>query len=303
MRSSKLGKWLLTVRECAVAVGLMTSFPATGSASVDICQQPATDPYFSIAYHHHNTFSDARSNGEIDRESSSIDMHVNLSETWSMGVGHRYDQLDAAGIGLPTNGHLHTVFMPFHRQIGSDTSGFRVSVAPAMAASSNVLKDPDEYSADAFQLLAALVWNRNLSEKTAVRFGACGDHRFGGYSVYPLVSFDWQPHNDWLIELGFPVSRMTWQVTDSLAMALRVAPDGNEWHVENKAMDRQSQLVYEATLFEYAVNWQFHERLTASVSAGRLVDIRYKVTLLNDINARLTGSDVTRVGAAIRWRF
>ena len=286
-----------------IGVIALVSVPAFSQASVDICEPPAPDPYLSVAYRHHDTFSDEGSNAEIDRETSEIDMLFDINDDWSIGAGHRYNQLDARNLGLPTNGHLHTVFLPVHRQSRSDSTGFRFSIAPAMSSSSNVLKDPDEYSADAFQILAALVWDRELSEQTSINYGICGDHRFGGYRVYPVLGFNWRPGGDWLVEVGFPMSRLTWETTSSINMSLQVAPDGNEWHVENKNMDRQSQLIYEATLLEYRLSWSIDDRFTVSVSAGRSFDIRYKTTLLNDTKARLTGDAVTRLGAAVAWRF
>ena len=40
-----------------------------------------------------------------------------------------------------------------------------------------------------------------------------------------------------------------------------------------------------------------------TVGVGRLFDNRYEVTLLDDRRVQLDGNAVTRVGAAIAWRF
>jgi hypothetical protein len=131
----------------------------------------------------------------------------------------------------------------------------------------------------------------------------CGDHRFGTYEIYPSISIVWQPHVDWTIEFGFPTTRLTYQVSKDFNSSLRIAPDGNEWHVKNEGMEKQSQLVYEASLVEWAFNWQAHKHFTVTASVGRQFHNRYDVTLLDDSQVRLSSDSVTRIGAALAWRF
>lgn len=293
--------WL--VRGCPVGVCISLLCPSNGLASVDICQQPADYSHLSVAYYNHSKSSFAGDIGQSNQENQNFDLLFKLNETWAFGVGHRYDILDVDPIELQTNGHLHTSFFPLHKQSESDSKSFRFSIAPALSASSNVLNDPGEYSADTFQLLAALVWSRNLSEEATLRYGVCGDNRFGSYEIYPSISIGWRPHADWIIELGFPTTRLTYQPLQNVSLSLRIAPDGNEWHVKNKSMEKQSQLIYEASLIEWASNWQVHKQLTITASVGRLFHNRYDVTLLDDSQVRLSGDAVTRIGAALAWRF
>ena len=81
-----------------------------------------------------------------------------------------------------------------------------------------------EYTADALQLLVALVWGWQRSDRLGLRYGICGDHRFGKYHVYPVISVNWKPHPDWIIEFGFPTSQVSHQVTKSLTSLLRIVP-------------------------------------------------------------------------------
>ena len=291
------------VRSCLTGMCLSVSCFSNALASVDICQQPTADSQLSIAYYDHEKSSFERSVGQTDQENINFDLLFKLKGKWAFGAGHRYTILNVEPLELQTNGHLHTFFLPLHRQSQSDRKSFRFSIAPALSASSNVMKDPGEYRADAFQLLAALVWGRQISDLVNLRYGVCGDHRFGSYQIYPLVSVDWQPHADWTIELGFPTSRLTYRVSASVTSSVRIAPDGNEWYVKDKALDKQSQLVHVARLLEWALNWQAHEHFVITASVGRQFHNRYEMTLLDESRVRVRSDSVTRIGAALAWRF
>ena len=291
------------VRSCFTGICLSLSCFSSSLASVDICQQPSAYSHLSIAYYDHQKSSFERSIGQTDQENSNIDLLFKLNNNWSLGAGHHYTNLNVDPLELQTNGYLHTFFFPLHRQTQSDRKSFRLSVAPALSASSNVTKDPGEYNTDALQLLAALVWSRQLSDRVSLRYGVCGDHRFGSYEIYPLISVDWRPHADWTIELGFPTSQLTYQVSRSVTSSLRIAPDGNEWYVKDKALEKHSQVVYEARMVEWAFNWQAHEHFMITTSVGRQFHNRYEMTLLDESRVRLRSDAVTRIGAALAWRF
>ncbi len=272
-------------------------------AGVDICQDPVDFSYFSIGY-----FADEKSSiegglGEVNQENYVFDLLFKLKNKWSLGAGHRYTILNVEPLELQTNGHLHTFFVPVHRQSQSDRNSFRFSIAPAVSASSNVMKDPSEYNADATQLLAALVWGRQLSDPMNLRYGVCGDHRFGSYKIYPLVSVDWQPHADWTIELGFPNSRLSYQVSENLSTSLGFAPDGNEWYVTDKSVETQSQLVYETYRLAWAFDWQATKHITMTASVARFFHNRYELTLADESRVGFSSDAFTRIGAALGWRF
>ena len=291
------------VSALTIGMSVFLLSPSNSLASVDVCQQPSDFSHVSVAYYSHDTSAVAGTAGQIDRENRNVDLQYKMDEIWSIGVGHRYVILDMEPIELQTNGHLHTLFFPIHRQSGSDSKGFRFSVAPSLSASSNVLKHPSEYSADTFQFLAALVWSRELSDRLELRYGICGDHSFGSYEIYPSITIGWQPRIDLMIEVGFPTTRLTYRALPNTSVSLRIAPYGNEWHVKSKDMENQSQLVFKASLVECAITWQARKRLTITASVGRIVHGQYDVTLLDDSRAGFSYDAVTRVGAALEWRF
>ena len=291
------------LRSCLTGMCLSLFCFSDSLAGVDICRQPTVYSQLSIAYYKHEKSSFESGIGETKQENVNFDLLFKLNDNWAFGAGHRYTILNVEPLELQTNGHLHTFFLPLHRQSQSDRKSFRFSIAPALSASSNVMRNPGEYQVDALQLLAALVWSRQLSDRMSLRYGVCGDHRFGRYEIYPLISVAWQPHADWTVELGFPASQLTYRVSASLTSSLRIAPDGNAWYVRDKSLQKRSRLVYEARMLEWAFNWQAHEHIVMTASVGRQFHNRYEMTLLDDSRVRLSSDAVTRIGAALAWRF
>jgi hypothetical protein len=291
------------VRAALIGMSIFLPYPSTSLASVDVCQQPSDFSHLTVAYYGHDTSVVDGTPIQIDRENRNVDLQYKMDDVWSLGVGHRYVILGMEPIELQTNGHLHTLFFPVHRQSGSDSKGFRFSIAPSLSASSNVLKNPGEYSADTIQFLGALVWRRELSERVELRYGVCGDHSFGGYKIYPSITIGWRPRTDLMIEMGFPITRVTYRGFPNTSLSLRIAPYGNEWHVKSKDMEKQSQLVFEASLVECAITWHAHKRLAITASVGRILHGQYNVTLLDDSRAGFSYDAITRVGAALELRF
>jgi hypothetical protein len=290
VRSWLVGSWLFL---CSYSNAL---------ASVDVCQEPAAFSHVSVAHHYHENSTLERGLGGIRQKNNNFDLLFRLSD-WTVGAGHRYTILNVEPLELQANGHLHTFFLPLHRVSQSDNRSFRLSIAPALSASSNVMKDPDEYDADAFQLVAALAWSRQPTKRLTVRYGICGDHRFGNFQVYPLLSVDLQPDSDWTVRLGFPMSQLTYLVSTSLNTSLRIAPDGNEWYVKDKSLEKQSSLVYKAWLLEWSFSWTPNEHFMVKAGVGKQFNNSYEMTLLNDDRVQLDADPVTRLGAALTWRF
>jgi len=290
---------------CAYLLGASSWFPgmASGSSSVDICLEPAQGSQLAIAYYNEDKTSLDGGRGNTDRADYRTDLTLSLNENWVVGVGHRSTILNVEDLLLQTNGYLHTFFLPVHRVNHSNGRRFRLSISPALSGSSNVVKDPDEFTADAFQLLGALVWGRQLSDRLGINYGICGDHRLGGFQVYPVVGFNWQAHPDWRVELGFPTSQLRYDVSEAVNLLLRLSPNGNEWYVKDKSLEKNSTVIYEAWMLEWSVNWHVHERFLLSASVGRDFDGQYEMTLLDESRVRLFSDAATRIGATFVWKF
>ncbi len=273
-------------------------------ASVDICGDPDTYSRLSINLVRYSDSTFDNDAGAVGQKNNNFNlMFITDDDMILFGAGHRYTIFDVAGLQPETNGHLHTFFLPLHKLTGDDRRSFRLSIAPALSASSNVFNKLGEYSSDALQVLAALVWGRRLSDRVSLRFGLCGDHRFGDYQVYPLISVHWQPHPDWAVQLGFPTSQLSYRVSAGATSTIRISPDGNEWFVLDKSRANHSQFIYEAYALEWAFAWEVRKSFAITASVGRQFHNRFEMTLLDKSRVRISSQPVTRVGAALEWRF
>lgn len=291
-------------RACLCCLSMYLACLSAAQASVDICSDPETYSRLSAAFVDFDDPEFDQSSGAFEQSFRDYDLLFEASdEKYLFGAGHRYNIFDIDSLPVATNGHLHTTFFPFHVNTGDDKRTFRFSAALALSASSNLYKNSDEFDSDAIQVLAALVWGRRLSDRVSVRYGICGDHRFGEYEVYPVVSVLWQPRPDWTVAPGFPDSQLRYRISDALATHIRVFPDGNEWYVLDRSLTTRSQFVYESWAVEWTLDWTFLDDFTLSASLGRQLDNRYEMTLLDQSRVQLSSDPVTRLGTAIEWRF
>ncbi len=283
---------------------LSLAFLSDVRASADVCEDPDRYSLLSFGLNNHSDSKIDQRAASVGLQNRNIDLQFKTSgDKLLFGIGHRYSIFDVDPLQPATNGHLHTYFLPLHKLTGTDDRSFRISIAPALSLSSNVGDRLNEYKDDAFQLLAALIWGKRLSDRVSLRYGICGDHRFGDYQVYPLLSVQWQFHPDWNAQLGFPTSQLSYQVSSKLSSIIRIAPDGNEWFVLDRNLENHSQFVYEAYALEWIFEWALNESFAITASVGRQIDNRFEMTLLDRSRVRLSSDPATRVGAALEWRF
>ena len=283
-------------------LSLAVASPA--AASVDICSDPKPHSRLAVEYvaFDDSSFDDVAATTDLAYQNFDL-LLAPGNENLLFGIGYRYSIFDIESLPAATNGHLHTLFLPLHILAGNNDNKFRFSIAAASSASSNVFKEPGKYPGDVFQVLAAAVWTRHLSEQLGVQFGICGDHRFGEFEVYPTASLLWQPNANWHLQLGFPDSTLSYRFSDWFSSSLHIGPDGHEWYVEDSSRTFDSDFVYEAYLAELTFDWTFTKDFTLSAGIGRQFDNQYEFVLQDRSAVRLTSEPVTRISAAVEWRF
>ena len=281
---------------------VISLLPCAALADTDVCEPPDDDSFIRGGYYDQQDAAVTDRAAAARQEHHEIDLQFQKGH-WTIGASHRYVILDIEPLELQTNGHLHTFFVPIHWHRESGGRGLRLSIAPALSTSSNMMRDPASDTRDGLQVLAAAAWHRGLSARTTVRYGLCGDHRFGDYRIYPMIAFAWRPHEDWLLEPGFPTTRIAYAAHRDVDIVLRLAPSGNEWRVSSADRQRTSRLVYESMRVELTANWRVGERFVVSASVGRQFDNRYDVVLQDGSRAQLETDDATRIGVAMAWRF
>ena len=268
-----------------------------------MCEDPGALSYVSAAVVDHDVSALERGLGATEQNNQELQILARGTADLSFGFSHRYSKFDFAGIEPQTNAHLHTSEFSLHWRRGDGHSNVRAAVAPTLSASSNVLGHPQKYRSDTLQLSLALVRQQRLSESVVARYGLCGDDRFGRYRFYPTAALEWRPHPDWTIDLGFPVSGVTYRISEFLSSELRAAPDGSEWHVMNRDFDAESRFIYES----YAVEWLFEfeagRHLSLVAGVGRQLRNSFEMTLQSGERLSVDSGPVDRISAEIRWRF
>ncbi len=282
---------------------LAVAWPAAARPSPAVCEAPEPYSFASVAFVAHARAALAPGSGATDQDTRDFALGVaGGAGRFTWGLAHRYQIFGFSGIEPQTNGHLHTSWIPLHWRFGA-ARRWRVSVAPALSTSSNVYRRPREWDGESFTLLAAAVARTRLSHRFSVRYGVCGDHRFGEYALYPVAAVTWRPDAHWQLDLGFPVTSVRFEPSRRVRSTLAVAPDGNEWQVADRELAASSRLVYEAVALEWTTEWRVRPSLALSFSLGRQLDQRYGMTLANGERVALDGAPADRVGFGIRWIF
>ena len=288
-------------RHCSLCVLGAVLLSQTGEASV--CEGPGASSYASLGAVKHGTSAIEGGVGDNTQENQDIHVLARTSEKLRFGFSHRYTKFNFDGIEPQTNAHLHVLSFPVHWVTGDKRKGFRIAVAPTLSASSNVMGHPQEYRGDTLQLAFALAWQRQLSDRLSASYALCGDDRFGAYRIYPAVAFRWQPHPDWNLDLGFPSSSVSYEISEAVETKVRIAPDGSEWHVMGRDFVGESSFVYEAWALEWLLELQVAARLSVTASLGRQLRNRFEMTLVSGERLDVESESVYRAGAEIRWTF
>lgn len=279
---------------------LCAGWPAYGTS---VCDDPGEHSFAAAGVVDYGSSLLDPQPGSTAQRDQSLQLLVRKSEHIAFGYDHRYTEFGVEGIDPQTNAHLHSAAFPLHWTRSAGVGSVRVALAPTLSTSSNVLGHPQEYSIEILQLPFAIVWERPLSDNRTLRYGVCGDDRFGRYRILPAAVFAWRPHPDWELELGFPVTRVSFSIGDALRTGLAAMPDGSEWHVADRGFEAESTFVHEAYVVEWTVALDVGEHLSVAAGYGRQMGNRFRMTLASGERVEAEGEDVSRTRLEVRWRF
>jgi Domain of unknown function (DUF6268) len=281
---------------------LCPATPVEADTAYAVCREPGEAAALRAGYTAYDEAAAEGYGGAIDRENWLLDVELDTGGGWYTGGAYRGTLLDEEAVDLQTNGYLHSFYFLLHR-LRSRGQPLRVSVAPALSASSNVASDLSEAEGDAWQLSFAAVWRFPAGDAIAWRAGLCADHRFGRYRLYPVVAADWRPHPDWEISAGFPDTSVTYRASRAVSATLAAYPNGNEWFVKDKSLTRSSLLEYRAWAVDLAVEWRLTERLGLTAVLGQDFDAEYRADLQDDTRATIETGSTARLGVSVSWSF
>ncbi len=292
----------LLVRLSGASAVLVPFASAHADSAYGVCREPADPPGLHAGFAAYDTADTAGNAARLDRESWSLDVEFDLGGAWRTGGAYRGTLLDEEDVGLQTNGYLHSFYYVLHR-VRSPGQPLRVSIAPALSASSNVTSDPGEIEADALQLNFAALWRFGAGMDFSWRAGLCADHRFGRYRLYPVVAADWRPNARWQLSPGIPDTIIAYRPAEQLGVVLAVYPNGNEWFVKDKSLTRSSRVEYRAWAADISLEWRTSENIALTATLGRDFEAEYRADLQDGTRAGLELGSTDRVGIALRWNF
>ncbi|MYD97520.1 MAG: hypothetical protein F4X98_09060 [Gammaproteobacteria bacterium] len=211
---------------------------------------------------------------------------------------HDYRAYDIPAVGEPleTNGHLHRLGVSFHERRDS----WEWAVAPFLAASSNVGRQPRVIDGDVVAWHGMVRRMHRLDTAVTAYWGACRDDRLGERRLLPVVGFQWRlDHLD--LTLGFPDSVLNWRAHERWSVQLRVQPAGGSWRVFSDDLERRSRFRHAGWRLGVGVGFELtaNHRLTAS--AAREVRQSFRFRLDDGSDVRADAPDTWLVGLRLAW--
>ena len=295
----------MSLRTCALASCLLA-----GAAVASPCLPPPREPALRLALESGGAEPFAHHPGNevrLQRRSAALQPGTRGSNL-KIGYAHDYAIYDfqtpapsgARSLEPLTNGHLHRLSLPLDLS-ALLPADWDLRLQPALAVSSNFLKEPDRIGLEAFQFNAALMKTFALGGGASWQFGLCADHRFGEYRLYPALAWRWRAEN-WRLRLGWPDSEVRVRLGRDFSTALAVSPSGERWRVHHETRG-DSWFSHEAWQARWSLEWRPRDALGLELSAARLSASRYDFSLSGGEVFEGRSSSPLQLGVSLIWNY
>jgi hypothetical protein len=167
------------------------------------------------------------------------------------GYDHDYRAFSFADADPVGNGHVHRTG-PF---LVMENEGYRFELNPALAVSSNVLRDQrDIRFAD---VEPAFSVQRRFPAPGGGRWvtGVRGDSRTGAYRVLPVLAYEIGEGDRFAAIFGFPDSSLRWHAAETVALRVEAGPDGGVWYLRSRDFGERVRLEEERWHVRAGVEW------------------------------------------------
>jgi len=224
--------------------------------------------------------------------------------TWAASFMHRYRTIsfDARMPRADFNGDVHEVELGLHAWRTAGPHRRTLTLRPGIAVSSNVLKNPAALNSKA--LGGRFQWFEYIAQTASVNWllGLGIDDRFGEYRAYPLAGLTWEPHPGTSLQLAYPDTRIIQRLTATTTLSLNVAPDGGEWRVHNKSMEKEADFHWENWRTTFAMRWTQPRGWGIELQGGMLFHQAMRVPLENGVTLATELDDAAFASFALQWR-
>ncbi|MEE4109583.1 MAG: hypothetical protein V2I24_09560 [Halieaceae bacterium] len=230
-----------------------------------------------------------------------LGLYAAADRDWSLALGHEYSALDIALAGArpQTNGDLHTLHLAGTWLYPAGGGSLELALAPALSVSSNALKNPGEINGDSLQLWGSAVWHRPYRGLEGV-LGIVHDYRFGEARAYVTAGLAWRGERVSLWAT-YPDVVLDWHLGGGWSASLALHPDGNQWQVFDRPLEESSLFLREAWRGELRLDYRWHNGLSLGLTAGYLLDQRWRFDRQDGEGLRTDSDDSAFFGFRVGW--
>lgn len=221
---------------------------------------------------------------------------------FDLGLDYQYTRYTYENVDS-RNRDLHRLQLPVGLHKSVSRWAIDAFVAPGIATSSNVQKDPlEQASSDDYFATARVEAAYAANSGSAWLAGLAWDRSFGRPRVYPVIGWNYAPSARLAARLAFPDPELRFAATARQTLRFRLYPAGFEWHVLDD--DLVTEFDYHVEAWRAEAWWSMEpvRSVYVDVSVGYEFDRRHE---LSDRAGTRVAGDVDNavvLTVGLRWR-
>lgn len=252
------------------------------------------------------------SDGDIERngklgsaESSHYEFEASFSlpapETWmfSSALSWERDEFDLTG-AVPLPEELEQIGISFmamkdlSKEIGPGWSAMAI-LSPSFSS------DSGKISGDSFSLLGMAMIGKEVSSTLSWNVGVVGMTR-GDMKVFPMLGFRWSFAPDWDLEVGFPNTGVSYQLSETLTLNAGARFQGGTYHISKApaAGLGNTYLDYQEIRLGLSAEYQISKNLSVVLDGGMTADRSFDYY---DRNLKLDGKSAGYGSFGLKYQF
>ncbi|MEM9057125.1 MAG: hypothetical protein AAGD86_06590 [Pseudomonadota bacterium] len=206
---------------------------------------------------------------------------------------YEYDNLDSR------NRDLHRLQVPLRWRLPGERWRFAGVVAPGLATSSNVLRNPADRLTGDDLLLTARAEGRYGRGDRVPYVGLAYDRFFGRPAWYPVAGIDIAAGPRWQLRVGLPDPSVTFRLSERQSLNASAYPAGSQWHVVTD--DLSDEFLYRVEAYRGRVTWSLRlAGVVVDAFAGLEFERRHRLDDATGADVRLRVKDQWVFGVALR---
>lgn len=216
--------------------------------------------------------------GSVELSHYEFDATISLPapETWNFSTGFSWsrDELEFTGaVPLPEKlesfGLNFTVMKDLGEEIGPGWSAMAI-LNPSFAS------DSGDFSGDSFSFLGIVAISKEMGPDLSWNLGVVTMTR-GENKVLPMVGLHWSFAPDWSLDLGFPRTGITYQVTEALRVTTGATFHGGTYYIEDTPLSepRETYMEYQEIRFGLGAEYRFSQNLSIGIEGGAVLERKF----------------------------